>query len=144
MKNIPRVLIIIFSLHFCDQQVYAQDRDNTYIISVCDSIMKGFVDGNYPKALQILKRNSLIENYKIDTLAVTVPQVMSDIIPSYGKVVSYKFVLQQESGDVIKKRYYILMLEKYLLKFDFTWYKASKGWAIINFNFDENLTDVLR
>lgn len=143
MKNKVRLLLLLCCLLFALQSLYSQNRDSNYINSVCDSIMKAFVNAKYSNAVQVLKRNSLIEDYKVDTLELTIPQVMSNITPAYGKAVSYKFVLQQQAGDIIKKRYYILMLEKYFLKFDFTWYKAAKGWAIIHFNFDEDITDIL-
>lgn len=120
----------------------SQSSDSIYMGSICDSVMKYFLVGDYSKAMENLKKSSAFGE-SFDQLQTTVPLTMSKAISHYGKAVSYKFIKEYQIADAVKEFFYLLMFEKYFLKFDFTWYKSTKGWTIVNFNFDEKLTEIL-
>lgn len=141
MKNQFRVLLLLISIVFC-QSLYAQSRDSIYMSATCDSIIKGFVDGDYPAAMNFLKTNSILGN-KVDQIKTTITDEMSKAETAYGKTTAYQFILERDAGGVVKKRFYFLLFEKFFVKFDFTWYKTATGWKIVNFNFDENVAEVL-
>ncbi|RYE30989.1 MAG: hypothetical protein EOP48_31685 [Sphingobacteriales bacterium] len=96
-----------------------------------------------PEAMGLLKENSTINPAAIDTLESTVRVQMADIIPNYGRILSYEFVLERTIKDFVSKRFYIVKFDKHLLKVDFTLYNNGKEWRIINFNYDENLIEIL-
>ena len=119
------------------------DKDKERINDVCDKFMLEFQHGNISKALQLLKVNSIMAPSAIDTLQVTISKQKSTIVSSYGKILSFEFINERKIRDFLAKRTYILKFEKYYLKFDFTLYKTPTGWRITNFNYNEDLIEVL-
>ena len=119
------------------------DKDKERINSVCDKFMQNFRDGKVSDAMQLLKQNSVMAYSTIDTLQATVTDQINNIFPGYGKILSYQFIMERKIKDFIAKRFYILKLEKYYLKFDFTLYNNGTGWTITNFSYNEDLIEVL-
>ncbi|HEU5167253.1 MAG TPA: hypothetical protein VFU29_17035, partial [Chitinophagaceae bacterium] len=108
-----------------------------------DTFMKLFAEGKTHDALQLLKQNTVMTPSSIDTLQVTIDNQMENYFPAYGKMLSYEFITERKIKDFIAKRFYILKFDKYYLKFDFTLYKASSGWTVTNFKYDEELVELL-
>ncbi|HEU4860999.1 MAG TPA: hypothetical protein VFT15_14230 [Chitinophagaceae bacterium] len=119
------------------------DKDKEKINAICDKLMQNFRDGKIPEALQLLKQNSTIDHSAVDSLQETMISQMNAILPSYGRILSYEFIREKKIKDFLAKRFYMLKLEKYFLKFDFTIYKSSTGWTITNFTYNEDLIEVL-
>lgn len=134
--------LVFFLMVLCCNQLHSQNQDSIYMRSICDSVMKNFLDGEYLKAMERIKAHSGLGETLIQ-LQTTVPITMSKAISHYGRSVSYQFISERHLVNAVKEFFYLLMFEKYFLKFDFTWYKGTSGWMIVNFNFNENLTDVL-
>jgi len=127
----------------CEQNKQGTDKDKKRIDEVCDQFMQTFVDGKIREALQLLKQNTVIPPATIDSLQVTIVNQADKAFPSYGKILSYEFVTERKIKDFIAKRIYILKYDKYYLKFDFTLYNNGKGWTITNFNYNEDLVEIL-
>jgi hypothetical protein len=127
----------------CAQQT-KMDKDKERINTVCDKFMQNFRDDKIPEALKILKENSeVIANSAINNLQETITDQMNTMLSCCGKILSYDFILERKIKDYLAKRFYILKLEKYYMKFDFTLYKSSTGWTITNFNYNQDLIEVL-
>ena len=106
--------------------------------------MQNFRDDKIPETLKLLKENSeVIADSAIDNLQVTVSDQMNTLLSCCGRILSYDFIVERKIKDYLVKRFYILKLEKYFMKFDFTLYKSATGWRITNFNYDNNLIEVL-
>ena len=127
----------------CEQNKQGTDKDKKRIDEVCDQFMQTFADGKIREALQLLKQNTIIAPATIDSLQVTIVNQADKAFPSYGKILSYEFVTERKIKDFIAKRIYILKYDKYYLKFDFTLYNNGKGWTITNFNYNEDLVEIL-
>ncbi len=78
----------------------------------------------------------------IDTLQVTIDNQMDDYFPAYGTMLSYEFIIEKKIKDFIAKRFYVIKFDKYYLKFDFTLYKASSGWTVTHFKYDDELIEL--
>ena len=127
----------------CEQNKQGTDKDKKRIDEVCDQFMQTFVDGKIREALQLLKQNTVIPPATIDSLQVTIVNQADKAFLAYGKILSYEFVTERKIKDFIAKRFYILKYDKYYLKFDFTLYNNGKGWTITNFNYNEDLVEIL-
>ena len=143
---IKLICVLLFaSLTFasCAQKTKI-DKDQERINTVCDKFMQNFRDDKIPEALKLLKENSeVIADSAIDNLQVTVSDQMNTLLSCCGRILSYDFIVERKIKDYLVKRFYILKLEKYFMKFDFTLYKSATGWRITNFNYDNNLIEVL-
>lgn len=119
------------------------DKDKERLNSVCDKFMIKFRDGNITEAMQLLKENSVMSRDAIDTLQVTVLEQVNTVFPSFGKIISYEFILERKVKNFIAKRFYILKFENYYLKFDFTLYNSGKNWTITSFNYNQDIIELL-
>ncbi|HET9826306.1 MAG TPA: hypothetical protein VFP87_13290 [Chitinophagaceae bacterium] len=136
---------IVFSIVFisCQQNKSDTTGDKERIDHVCETFMDDFTKGQYNAAMDLLRQYSVLGKEKIDTLAVTIKNQMSLLIPAYGKILSSSFIIERRVKDFISKRFYILKFEKYYLRFDFTLYKTNNGWTITGFSYDDNLVELL-
>lgn len=140
-----KLLAFILSLLLvsCELNNQNSEKDKQRIDKVCDQFMQSFVESKSYEAMQLLKRNSIIPPDSIDSLQITISEQYKRIFPSFGKIISYQFITERNIKDFIAKRYYILKFEKYYIKFDFTLYKTVLGWAITNFNYNQDLSEIL-
>lgn len=144
MTKFLTVAIISLTLIFCGQTTPPDDKGKERLDKVCDSFMKLFVEGKNVEAMQLLKRNSLMTAETIDKLNETIEKQIREYFPGYGKIVSYEFILEKKIKDFVAKRFYILKLEKYYLRFDFTIYKSATGWNITHFKYDDELNELFK
>ena len=143
MTKILTVAFLLLTLTSCGQKNQSVDKDKQRLDKVCDTFMKLFTEGKTHEALRLLKQNTVMTPSSIDTLQVTIDNQMDNYFPAYGKMLSYEFITERKIKDFIAKRFYILKFDKYYLKFDFTLYKASSGWTVTNFKYDEELIELL-
>jgi hypothetical protein len=135
--------IILLTLLSCGQTKPPNDHNKERIDAICDKFMQTFRAGNLSDAMQLLKDNSIIANSTIDTLQATINEQMKTILSSYGKIRSYEFVAEHKIKNTIAKRFYILKLDQYYLKFVFILYNNGADWTITSFNYNEELDELL-
>ena|SRR5439155_25254882 len=142
MTKLLTVLICSFGLTSCISTLN-RDGDKERLDKVCNEFMQTFSEGKIQQAMDLLKQNTFMSPSTVDTLQATIRQQADKILPAYGKMLSYEFVSERKVKNFITKRFYILKLENYYLKFDFTEYNNGKGWTITSFTYNEDLTEVL-
>ncbi len=135
------IISSVLMISSCQQKQI--DKDKERINEVCDSFMQEFSSGNIPKAIDLIKQNSVLSPSTLDTIQVQIVNQLNISLPEYGKMISYDFVSEHKVKDYIERRFYILKFEKYYLKFDFTLYKSINGWTITMFNFNDELIELL-
>ncbi len=142
MMKLISIAMLSFTFIACKQSMPI-DSDKERIDSVCNKFMQTFKEGNLPEAFELLKPNSVMSRSSIDTLQNKVTILINNVLPSYGKVGSYEFIIERKIKDFITKRFYILKFDKFYWKFDFTIYKSNKGWTITGFTCNEELIELL-
>lgn len=143
MTKFLTVAFLSFIVISCGQKTLSVDKGKEGLNKVCDTFMKLFAEGKPLDALQLLKQNTVMTPSTIDTLQVTIDNQINDFFPTYGKIISSEFIVERKIKDFITKRFYILRFDRYYLKFDFTLYKASTGWTITHFKYDDELIELL-
>lgn len=143
MTKLLTIAFLSLCLVSCGQKTQLVDKDKERLDKVCDMFMQLFVDGKTDDALQLLKQNTVMTPASIDTLQVTIDSQLRNYFPAYGKMLSYDFIIERKIKDFIAKRFYILKFDKYYLTFDFTLYKTTNGWTVTNFEYNEELTELL-
>jgi hypothetical protein len=143
MTKLIFATLLTLTIFSCEQGKVQVDNDKERLNSVCDKFMQTFREGNLPGAMEILKQNSIIGNSAIDTLQETIKEQLNNIFPSYGKMLSYEFILERKIKNFITRRFYILKFDKYYLKFDFTLYNNGKRWTITGFKYNEEILELL-
>jgi len=134
---------ILFSLAIISCDPEKKDTGKEQIDKVCDGFMDAFSKQRLTEAVELLRKHSVIGAEKIDTLQATMSKQLKNVFPAYGKMVSFQFISERKIKDFIVRRYYILKLEKYYVKFDFTLYKSPNGWTITSFNYNDELIELL-
>ena len=142
-----RKLLLTASVILFSQFIFSQAnviKDKQGVARVCEEFMQTFKEGNFSEAIQRLKVYSVIDYSDIDTLASTMEKQMNQLAPAYGKILSYDFILDKTIKDYLIRKLYALRLERFVLKFSFTFYFNGNEWKIANFNFNENIDDILK
>ena len=131
--------VIFWQSTFCQIN---HPKNKQEIIVICDNFMDKFKSGKYSDAFDLIKPYSVIEDYKIDTLAKTSQQQMTALSGSYGKVISFEQISDKLVKSTLSKLTYILKFEKYFLKVRFILYNNGNGWTITNFKYDDEIDDL--
>lgn len=135
--------ILLTSFAFISIGQVNSEKDKERINAVCDKFMKYFLDGKIPEAIQLLKVNSIMSHTALDSVQVTITDQMNYILSTYGKMLSYEFIMERKIKNFYTKRFYILKLEYFYLKFHFSIYNNGTGWKITNFEYNEDLSELL-
>ncbi len=109
----------------------------------CDEFMQFYCDKKIPVAIELLKKNSVMEHSTLDTLQTTMMNHLNSTFAVYGKLKSYEFISEHNVKDFIAKRFYVVKFDKYFLKFDFTLYSSGAGWVITGINYNDELIELL-
>ena len=139
LSIIPLCFAVLFG---CVQNTAIVDSQKQKLDSVCTHFMNEFSHGKYHDAYDLLKKNSILDGPTIDTLEITSRKQMLNLMPTYGKMLSFEFVKETKVNNVLARRYYILKFENYYLKFDFVLYNNGNVWTITAFHFNEDWSDL--
>jgi hypothetical protein len=142
----PRYLVLFFLLTTSklsfSQINHPQNKQE--LIAVCNKFMDTFKSEQYEQAFNLIKPYSVIENYKLDTMASTVTRQMAMLSDSYGKLVGYEQTAVKEIKLCLIKVVYIVKFEKSFLELHFILYNSGTGtgWTITSFKYDEETGDL--
>jgi len=114
------------------------------MMAACNKFMAAFRNKKYKEALQGLKPYSSIEPYKLDTLAVTASQQMSEFIKENGEMLSYEIVSEKDVKDSFIKLTYLAKFKRWYIRFVFILYNNGGGWAITKFDYDQKIDELFQ
>ena len=132
-------LCLLGHLAFCQVK---HPKNKQEIIGVCDQFMDAFKKSKFSEAFDLIKPYSVIEDYKLDTLAISTAQQIKDLSPSFGKMLSYELVQEKTVKSTLSHVDYLLKFEQSYLKFRFTLYNNGENWTITGFKYDVDADDL--
>ena len=141
MLKLSFLLILVTSCQSTFCQIN-HPKNKQEIIGICDKFMDTFKNGKYTEAFDLIKPYTVIEDYKLDTLAYKAKQQMISLSSSFGKVLSTELIVQKVGKNTLSKLIYVLKFEKSFLKFSFVLYNNGNGWSITNFKYDEEMDEL--
>jgi len=112
------------------------------MIGVCTKFMETFKNEKFSEAFDLLKPYSVIEDYKLDTLAKTAKDQMASLSSSYGKIISYEELSEKDIKGSLVQIIYLLKFQQAFLKFTFILYNNDSGWTITNFKYNDEIDDL--
>lgn len=130
---------LLFSLSFFisgAQATQFTSREN--LNSYCDKIMQTLVDGRHSEAIQLFRKNSVMDTVTINNIDMMLSEQMTTILPFYKKITGYVLVEEKEVKNTLARRRYLLTFERYFLTFDFILYNNGTGWTVSNFNYKDD------
>jgi hypothetical protein len=104
--------------------------------------MDSFRNEQFQAAFDILKPYSVIEDYKLDTIANTTKEQMKSLSTSYGKIISYDELSERAIKKDLIQLNYLLKFQQAYLRFSFILYNNGSGWTITNFKYNEEIDDL--
>ena len=134
----------LFSLVLISCSQPKNDESKDRIDTVCDKIMQSFSKGKISEAMHLIKTNSVVESASIDSLQMKMTaQNNGNPFSAYGETLSYEFIQEGKVNNIVVNRYYILRFKRYFSKFTFTLYNNGSDWTITNFNYNDEILEVL-
>ena len=144
VKYLYVLVFLIFSTFSFSQTLMKHPQNKQELIAVCDKFMDVLSSGKVEQAFNLLKPYSVIENYKLDTMTVTVTRQLKMLERVYGKLVGYEQTSVKEVKTSLVKVVYIWKFERMFLELHFILYNsgAGTGWTITNFKYDDEMGDL--
>ena len=104
-----------------------------------DDVMQEICKTNYNGGLDMLKPYSFLSSAEIDTIETTLKAQLPKIEPNYGKILGSELVSQKQIRDSLLSLNYLLRMEKFALRWTFTFYNGSKGWNLVYIDCNDKL-----
>lgn len=139
MKTFRCLAVTLCACLFTGGALRAQTIDPKLKIQTFFNIM---VQGDVGKAYDALFNGSNIAARKPD--AINVLRKQSEMGTSlYGKTLGCDLIDNKAYGTSVQRFVYVQKLEKYLLVWEFFYYKADRDWNLVDVRFSDKL-DLLR
>lgn len=132
------ILSIFFSVSYGQSKYTTRDSINMF----CDKVMQTLVEGKYSTAVQMLTQKSVLDASVINNVDKTLNDQMPNILPFYGKILSYELVEEKALKNVLVRKRYILKFENYFLSFDFVIYNNGTGWTVSHFYYKDETKEL--
>jgi hypothetical protein len=140
MKRLISTVILSLAFFVSSAQSKYTTRDS--LNSFCDKVMQTLVDGKYSTAIQLFTQKSVMDVSVIDKVDKTLNDQMPNILPYYGKILSYELIEEKSLKNALARRRYILKFEYYFLTFDFILYNNNTGWTVSNFYYKDETKEL--
>jgi hypothetical protein len=134
---LPLCLLVQFA--FCQVKHPKIKQD---VITVCNQFMDTFQKSKFAAAFDLLKPYTVIEDYKLDTLANKAALQVKGLSSTNGKMLSYELVQEKTVKSTLSRLYYLLKFEQSYLKFRFTLYNNGEDWTITGIKYAEDVDDL--
>lgn len=126
--------LLVFATEAQAEHFTTRDSLNSY----CDKIMQILVDGRHSEAIQLFRKNSVMDTATVNNIDRMLGEQMTTILPYYKKLTGYVLVEEKEVKNTLARRRYLLTFENYFLTFDFILYNNGTGWTVSNFNYKDD------
>ena len=130
MKTIKIMMVAFLGLVLCSAAV-PEESDYQKRAEV---FLAGIIEKEVDKSYDELFSNSLIA-FKAQMVKVQKENTWA-VLNTYGELLSYEFVKQQEYGDSVVRLVYVLKCEQVPLIWEFYFYKPVSDWTLVNISFD--------
>jgi hypothetical protein len=130
MKTIKIMMVAFLGLMLCSAAVPKESDYQTRAEVFLAGIIEKEVDKSYDELFSnslIASKAQMVKLQKENTWAV---------LNTYGELLGYEFVKQQEYGDSVVRLVYVLKCEQVPLIWEFYFYKPVSDWTLVNIAFD--------
>src|SRR5258708_32460132 len=107
MLRLTFILFLLLLSQFALCQVN-HPKSKQELIAVCDKFMDAFRKGKCTEAYDLIKPYTVIEDYKLDTLASKSTKQMLALSDSYGKAISFEQVSEKPVKNTLSRVIYLL------------------------------------
>ena len=139
MKGIMSVLAMFCLAASVHSQSLKQPAD---VKNLTDTVMQEVSTENYTSGLDVLKQYSILSSAEIDTIESNLKAQMPKVEPSYGKIVGVEYIAQKQIGISLLNLTYLLKMERYALRWTFSFYNGGAGWNLIFIDYNDKLQDM--
>ena len=139
MKNLRLLVLTLLTALLAGGSLHAQTIEPKLKIETFFNIL---AQGDPGKAYDALFNQSNLLLRRPD--AVSTLKRQSEAAASvYGKTIGSDLIDSKALGTSVQRLVYVQKLEKYLLVWEFFYYKANRDWSLVDVRFSDNL-DLLR
>ncbi len=103
-------------------------------------IMRQIGAGNDRGALDLVGAELPIEKSKFDALRDATLEQRKSFAARYGKVVGFELVREEQVSDFLIRLTYVEKRANNLLRWQFTFYRATADWKLNAFKWDDDVT----
>lgn len=103
---------------------------------IADAYMNGIIAGKVSTAFDTLMTHSKVDELRPGDIALVKSQV-EQAIDSYGAPSAFESIASKKYGSSLARLIYVTKHADVPLVWNFYFYRASDGWKLINFDFND-------
>ncbi len=139
MKNLRLLVLTLLAALLAGGSLRAQTIEPKLKIETFFNIL---AQGDTGKAYDALFNGSNLPLRKSDVISILKQQTVAGT-SLYGKTLGCDLIDARTFGTTVQRLVYVQKMEKYLLVWEFFYYKANHDWNLVDVNFSDKL-DLLR
>lgn len=136
-----RALFVVLSLLASSALAHAQSRffgSPEEAKKFAEGIVAYVAASNYSAAMKELRPVSVIPPADFDLFEAQFNSQLANMLRQFGSASGYEAVRTDKLGTRLLREQFFVFHEKSLLRWNFIFYKAEKGWVLSHFAFDGN------
>jgi len=140
-----RYLIVIFFLAFISTQALADTlKSEQDAKKLSEEIITLFSKEDLGDVINLMEPYTAIQGEELKGSLLQSKALRDQHINRYGKSIGYEFIGERKAGDSLLKLVYIEKTEKHVFPWTFFFYRASTGWTLNSFSWDDQVDNAFR
>ena len=139
-----RYVIVIFLLAFVPTRALADTLKSEQDAKKLSEEIIALFSKDLEGAINLMEPYTVIQGAELKTSLLKSKELRDQYINRYGKSIGYEFIGERKAGDSILKLVYIEKTEKHVFPWTFFFYRASTGWALNSFSWDDQVDSAFR
>ncbi len=119
------------------QRAFDVPDDERATVAMCEKILQAIVDGNVPRAFEIMKPMSNIAASQMAAQEeATKQQFARIVVPQFGEILGFERVRRESPCPSVVRYTYILKCERFYVGWSFSFYRPGKAWSLTEFSWN--------
>ena len=97
---------------------------------LCEAFLKEVIAGDVESAFAVVTPHMPLPESELSSLELQTIKQLGLIGPRFGKVISYKFVKEENVGDFIVRYTFVEQFDRHVLRWTFLFYRPQNGWLL--------------
>lgn len=113
------------------------------LLALEEGFLELFVAERYEEAFGLLRDHTAFSEEQLLELRDATASQLNSIRPQYGVPFGFELAREEELGERMVQRIYLVYQPFIPLRVRFVWYRNLESWGLINLNWDDSPTELL-
>ena len=145
MRSLNTFLMLICLIFLISANVFAADAgfsSRREIKEFCQMVVTYVKDGKIGFGFELIRQQWLFPMSEIDSIQEQTTGQLSGVTGRFGNPFSTAFIREEQVSDVVVRYTYVVLYDKHLIRWIFTFYRPRDRWLLNSFKWDDTIDEL--